>query len=123
MVQPSVVTGFDALGRGNDQQKLLEFLQFGAKTFGESFLSLVNPHNAVTRLASSMGISTEGLIKDEEQMRQEQQAAQQQAQQQMLLENLGPEALRQFGGMAQQQQQQAGTAQSPQPQPQSQGGI
>lgn len=106
IVQPSVVTGFDALGRGNDKQKLLEFLQFGASTFGEPFLALVNPHNALTRLASSMGISTEGLIKDEDQMLQEQQAAQQQAQQQMLVENLGPEALRQFGGMAQQQQQQ-----------------
>ncbi|MDE7065850.1 MAG: head-tail connector protein [Desulfovibrionaceae bacterium] len=115
IVQPSVVTGFDALGRGNDKQKLLEFLQFGASTFGEQFLALVNPHNAVTRLASSMGIPTEGLIKDEEQMLQEQRDARQQAQQQMLVETLGPEALRQFGGMAQQQAETQSPPQQPSP--------
>ena len=68
---------------------------------GESFLGLLNPQNAVTRLASAMGISTEGLVKDEEELAQERQAAQQQAQGQMMMEKLGPEALRQIGGMAQ----------------------
>ena len=68
---------------------------------GESFLGLLNPQNAVTRLASAMGISTEGLVKGEEELERERQAAQQQAQGQMMMEKLGPEALRQIGGMAQ----------------------
>lgn len=116
VVSPSVVTGFDALGRGNDKAKLLEFLQSGAQLFGEGFVNLINPHNAITRLASSMGIPIEGLIKEEEALAQEQQQAQQQAQQQMMLEKLGPEALRQMGGMTQQQlqQQQASPAENPQ---------
>ena len=112
IVRPSIVTGYEALGRGNDKQKLMEFLQMGAQTFGESFLSLLNLHNAVARLAAAMGIPTEGLVKDEEELAQERQAAQEQAQQQMLMEKLGPEALRQFGGAV---QQQMGQQQQPQP--------
>ena len=105
-VRPSVVTGFDALGRGNDRTKLVEFLQFCAQTLGENFLAMVNPHNAVMRLATSIGIDMEGLIKDERTLAAEQAQAQQQAQQQQMLERLGPEALRQFGGMVQNVQQQ-----------------
>ncbi|MEE0815341.1 MAG: hypothetical protein U0M13_06725, partial [Desulfovibrio fairfieldensis] len=100
------VTGFDALGRGNDKAKLVEFLQFCAQTLGENFLAMVNPHNAVMRLATSIGIDMEGLIKDEQTLQAEQAQAQQQAQQQQMLERLGPEALRQFGGMVQNAQQQ-----------------
>lgn len=108
-MEPSIVTGFEALGRGNDKQKLLEFLQFGAQTFGEAFLSLVNPQNAVMRLAASMGIPTEGLIKSEDQVMQEQQQAeqmQQQMQMQGMIEKLGPSAIKEIGGMAQAQQTQ-----------------
>ena len=72
------------------------------RDFGSAIPDLLDaPQNAVTRLASAMGISTEGLVKDEEELAQERQAAQQQAQGQMMMEKLGPEALRQIGGMAQ----------------------
>lgn len=104
IVRPSVITGFEALGRGNDKQKLLEFLSIGQQTLGNAFLQYVNPLNAITRLAASMGIPTEGLVKDEQQIAAEQQQAQEQAQSQMLVENLGPEALRQMGNQAQQPQ-------------------
>ncbi len=112
VVAPSIVTGFEAIGRGNDKQKLVEFLQFGAATFGETFLSLVNPGNAVSRLAAAMGISTEGLIKSEQQLQQEQQ----QAQQQQMLTALGPEALRQGGGIVQKNMEQQQQQPSPQEQ-------
>lgn len=105
IVAPSIVTGFEAIGRGNDKTKLVEFLQFGASTFGESFLGLVNPHNAISRLAASMGISTEGLIKSEEEIMQERQQQEAQIQQQAMMEKLGPEALRQGGEMLRNQQQ------------------
>ena len=73
IVAPSIVTGFEAIGRGNDKTKLVEFLQFGMSTFGQPFLNYVNPNNAIMRLAASMGIATEGLIKTEDEMMQEQQ--------------------------------------------------
>lgn len=97
LVSPSIVTGFEAIGRGNDKDKLVEFLQFGATTFQEGFLQFLNPHNAILRLAAAMGLQTEGLIKSEEEMQQEQQQAKQEGMQQMMLEKLGPEALRQGG--------------------------
>lgn len=105
IVRPSVITGFEALGRGIDKQKLLEFLSIGQQTLGQAFLQYVNPLNAITRLAASMGIPTEGLVKDEQQIAEEQQQAQEQQQSQMLVENLGPEALRQMGNQSQQTQQ------------------
>ena len=110
IVAPSIVTGFEALGRGTDKSKLLEFLQAGAATFGEQFLSLINPHNAVERLATAIGLSIEGLVRDPEEVRAEQQQAMQAQQQQAVMENLGPELIRQGGNLMA-----AGQAQ-PQPQ-------
>ena len=104
LVAPAIVTGFEAIGRGTDKNKLMEFLQVGAGTFGESFLSILNPHNAIERLASAMGISTEGLIKTPEEMQAESQQAQQTAQGQMMMEKLGPEIIRQGGNLLNQSQ-------------------
>ena len=104
LVAPAIVTGFEAIGRGTDKNKLMEFLRVGAGTFGESFLSILNPHNAIERLASAMGISTEGLIKTPEEMQVESQQAQQTAQGQMMMEKLGPEIIRQGGNLLNQSQ-------------------
>ena len=101
---PAIVTGFEAIGRGTDKNKLMEFLQVGAGTFGESFLSILNPHNAIERLASAMGISTEGLIKTPEEMQAESRQARQTAQGQMMMEKLGPEIIRQGGNLLNQSQ-------------------
>lgn len=99
IVSPAIVTGFEALGRGTDKTKLLEFLQAGAQSFGEQFLSLINPHNAVERLASAIGLSIEGLVRSPEEIQAEAQQARQMQQQQALMEKLGPEALRQGGNL------------------------
>ncbi|WP_298996882.1 portal protein [uncultured Desulfovibrio sp.] len=109
IVAPSIVTGFEAIGRGNDKTKLVEFFKFGQATFGQAFMSYVNPTNAIMRLAASMGIATEGLIKTEEEMKQAQQQQTQAAQQQMMTEKLGPEVIRQGGAMLQNQQNQQAT--------------
>lgn len=103
VVAPSVVTGFEALGRGNDKQKLIEFLQFVLQTTGEQGAAYLNVPNAIQRLASAMGIPTEGLVKTEEEIQQEREAAQQQAQQAQQMEmmnKLGPEVIRQIGNNA-----------------------
>jgi len=100
VVAPSVVTGFEALGRGNDKQKLTEFLQFMTQGLGEAALQYLNVGNAIQRLAASMGIPTEGLIKTDEELQQEReqaQAAQEQATQQELMGKAAPEVIRQVG--------------------------
>lgn len=103
VVAPSVVTGFEALGRGNDKQKLIEFLQFVIQTTGEQGAAYLNVSNAIQRLASAMGIPTEGLVKTEEELMQERQAAEQkaqQAEQAEMMNKLGPEVIRQIGNNA-----------------------
>lgn len=104
VVAPSVVTGFEALGRGNDKQRLLEFLSTTMQTFSDQALQYVNISDAIQRLASALGIPTEGLIKTEDEVMQEQQAAQQQAQAQMsqqqegdMMSKVAPEVIKQIG--------------------------
>ena len=71
LVEPEVITGVEALGRGHDLSKLQAFLE----------LQQMNPE-AQTRLnwgqimimeATSLGINTENLIKTDEELQQEQQ--------------------------------------------------
>lgn len=99
VVEPSIVTGFEALGRGNDRQKLVDFL--GTVTqFGDMAFQYLNVGNAIQRLANAMGITTEGLIKTDEELQQERQAAQEQqaqASQQELMGKAAPEVIRQLG--------------------------
>ena len=81
MIKPTIVTGLEALGRGNDRTKLVLFLQtlqqnLGAETIGQ----YVNLSEAIKRLATADGIETKGLIKTEEDLQGEMMAQQQQAQ-------------------------------------------
>ena len=66
-VKPTIVTGLEALGRGNDRQKLIEFLQTLAQTVGpDAIFKYVNVSDAIARLATADGIDIKGLIKSEE---------------------------------------------------------
>ena len=85
MIKPTIVTGLEALGRGNDRTKLVLFLQtlqqnLGAETIGQ----YVNLSEAIKRLATADGIETKGLIKSEEDLQGEMAMQQQQAQEQAL---------------------------------------
>ncbi len=77
VVKPQITTGLDALGRGNDKAKLIEFLQTIAGTLGpEVMAKYVNSRELITRLAASDGLDTYKLIKsDEDLMAEEQQQA------------------------------------------------
>ena len=102
VVAPSIVTGFEAIGRGNDKTKLMEFLDFGTKAFGPEFFQYLNPQNVIMRLAAAMGITTEGLVRTEDEMAQSAQASEQAMQQQQMMgmvEKLGPEVIRQGANM------------------------
>ena len=96
IVQPVIVTGIEALGRGNDLNKLDTFMS-AVMQIPEA-TARVNWSDYMTRRATALGIDTEGLIKSDEQVQQEQQQAQMM---QMAQQGLGP-AINAAGQMAKQ---------------------
>jgi len=85
-VRPTIITGVEALGRGNDLQKLREFVaEIGQLAqINPQVVQLLNPQDLITRLATGLGIDTEGLLKSPEQLQAEQEAAMQQQQMQQM---------------------------------------
>jgi hypothetical protein len=104
VVKPVIITGVEALGRGNDLQKLDMFLGGVAQMFGpEVMQQYVMPAEYFARRATALGIKIEGLIKSTEQLQQEQAQAQQQAQQQQMIEKLGPAGIKAVSDATKQQ--------------------
>lgn len=90
VVRPQIVAGVNALGRGQDQQSLVQFAQTLAQTMGPEIMAkFLDPGEYVKRLAAAQGIDVLNLVKTPETMAQEQQQAQQQMQQQELLKQAG----------------------------------
>jgi hypothetical protein len=103
VVEPQVVTGLDALGRGQDLNKLDSFVRGINETLGpEAVQRYVNIDEYLRRRASATGVDSNGLIKTEEQLA----AEAQQAQQAELLANVAPNAVNAVGGMAAKQLEQ-----------------
>ena len=97
LVKPVIVTGVEALGRGNDLSKLDLFLAGAAQVVGpEAIGQFVNVEDYFKRRATALGIKTEGLIKSAEQMQQEQQQMQMQA----MAEKLGPAGIKALNDQA-----------------------
>jgi len=76
-VKPKIVTGMEALGRGQDLNKLSQFLEYLAPLGPEVIAQKLNIDDYMDRLGASLGIDTGGLIKTDEQIQQEQAEAQQ----------------------------------------------
>lgn len=104
LVTPAIVTGIDALGRGNDLNRLDIYLQGIAQTLGPEILGkFINFREYMNRRASALGIETDGLVKSEEEIAQEQQ----QQQMMMMAQQLGPQGLQAYTqGIAQSNDQQ-----------------
>ncbi|MCS5594674.1 MAG: portal protein [Porticoccaceae bacterium] len=83
-LKPQIVTGLEALGRGQDLNKLSQFLQMLQPLGAEVIASELNVSDYLARLGASLGIDTQGLVKSEEQKMQEQQAQQEQMQEQQM---------------------------------------
>ena len=93
-VKPLIVTGIDALGRGNDLQKLDAFLVGVQQTLGPQVLmQYLNVPEYLARRAAALGIDAAGLIKDQETLSQEAQ----QAQGANIADRLGPSLVNQIG--------------------------
>lgn len=95
-VEIEIVTGIDALGRGQDTNRLTQFIDVCAKTLGEASVQYINVPAFMKALASSIGIDDISLLKSEEQIQQEQQ----QNQQAQLLNRVAPNAVNQLGNLA-----------------------
>ncbi len=85
-VKPVIVTGMEALGRGNDMNKLQAFFE-GAAMIAQ-LPPEINKEDALKRLGTSLGIDMKGLVKSAEDLAAEQQQAQQMAMMQQALPNL-----------------------------------
>ena len=91
IVNPVIITGVEALGRGNDLQKLDLFLAGAAQVVGpQAVAEYVNVGEYFKRRATSLGIKTQGLVKSDEEI----QAMMQQQQQMQLTEKLGPAGIK-----------------------------
>ena len=91
VVNPVIITGVEALGRGNDLQKLDLFLAGAAQIVGaEAVAQFVNVNEYFARRATALGIKTDGLIKDAQAM----QAEAQQAQQMQLMQKAAPAGIK-----------------------------
>jgi hypothetical protein len=103
-VNPVIITGVEALGRGHDLQKLDLFLAGAAQVVGpEAVAQFVNVGEYFKRRATSLGIKTVGLVKSDEQMAQEAQ----QAQIMQMTEKLGPSGIKAMSDQAKIEQTQS----------------
>ena len=106
-LKPQIVTGLEALGRGQDLNKLNQFLSMLQPLGPEVIQSELNISDYLDRLGASLGIDTQGLVKSDEQKQQEAQQQQEMMQQQQMMQmaekGVGPAVK----GMSDQMQQQA----------------
>ncbi|MDX0455498.1 phage tail protein [Sinorhizobium medicae] len=96
----SIVTGMDALGRGNDLQNLDALLAGAAQMGGPEVIGrYVNLGEYFKRRGAALGVDMGGLIRTDEEIA----TADQQAQLQAMAQNLGPQAIQAMGGLGKQQ--------------------
>ena len=100
-IEISVVAGFEALGRGNERQKLREFLTDIAQAVGPEVLSKhINLSVLFTRFAAADSLNIEGLVRTQEEIAQEAQAMEQKAQQDKMTDATLPVAAKGIADMA-----------------------
>lgn len=96
----SIVTGLDALGRGNDLANLDQLIAGAAQLGGPEVIGrYVNLGEYFKRRGAALGVDMGGLIRTDEEIA----AADQQAQLVSLAQNLGPQAINAMGGMGKEQ--------------------
>lgn len=101
VVRPVVVTGIEALGRGNDLNKLTQFAELAAMS--AQLPPEIDKSDFLTRAGTALGIDMKGLVLSPEELA----AQQQQAMMAQMVEKLGPNAINAMGGIAQQGMQNA----------------
>lgn len=99
-VQPVIVAGFEALGRGNDKEKLKEALALLAPVLPPQALGqFLNIPDFINRTLTSCGVNPDGLIKDQEAMAGERQAAEQSQMRQTMMPKMADMAGKALGNL------------------------
>jgi hypothetical protein len=93
-IEPTIITGFEALGRGHELNRIRNFLADAAASFGPDVLrEYIKVGDGLKKFAVAHNIDFESLIKsDEEVMAAQAKQQQQQMQQEMLSNAAGPAA-------------------------------
>jgi hypothetical protein len=87
IVFPTVIAGIEGIGRGQDRESLMMFLQTVSQALGpEAMMKFVNPEEAIKRLAAAQGIDTVQLVKTAEERDNEMKMAQQQQMQATMMQ-------------------------------------
>lgn len=96
IVEPTIVTGLEALGRGQDLTKLKEYLVMMSQVLGPAFAQYVNAEAVSQRVAASLAYDARGIMKSAEEVQ-----AQMQQQQALALasKSAGP-AINQLGTLS-----------------------
>ena len=90
IVNPTIVAGVNALGRGQDRESLIQFITTIAQTMGpESISKFINPDEYIKRLATAQGIDVLNLVKSMSEIQGEMQQQQQMMAQQDLIKQAG----------------------------------
>ena len=90
LVNPTIVAGINALGRGQDRESLTSFIMTIAQTLGpEALMQYINADEAIKRLAAAQGIDVLNLVKSMEQIQQEQDDAAQAQEDQLMMQQAG----------------------------------
>lgn len=71
-VEPLIITGIEALGRGHDLTKLDTFIRY-AQVFPEAFQTSVKQAEILRQIATSLGIDSTSVVKSDMELQQEQQ--------------------------------------------------
>lgn len=79
VVRPKIVTGVEALGRGQDFNKYMTFVTQVIQPLGPPAFQELNLSDLIKRAAVSLSIDTDGLLKSDDQKQQEAQDQQDQA--------------------------------------------
>lgn len=85
-VKPVIVTGLEALGRGQDLRRLDEFLNGLPPAIAQEAIAYLNVGDYLNRRATSLGLDKKGLIKSADEVAQERAAAAQQQTMQTLMD-------------------------------------
>ena len=90
VVFPTVIAGIEGVGRGQDRESLMMFLQTVSQALGpEAMMKFVDPEEAIKRLAAAQGIDTIKLVKTSEQRQAEEQQQAQKMSQASMMNQMG----------------------------------
>ncbi len=86
VVFPTVVAGIEGIGRGQDRESLIIFIQTISQALGPEMLAkFINPDEAIKRLAAAQGIDPINLVKTAEEQANDQKQAMQMATNQSMI--------------------------------------